>query len=96
MDGFIKETAVSMLEGYCPDMIRELILESDDMGITILDATDKFGNEYGWGIAEYSTLEKFFGKKFSEAVPGFCLLLNLPYYLILSVLFPVVKQFICS
>ena len=31
-------------------------------------ASDKFGNEYGWGIAEYSTPEKFFGKKFSGAV----------------------------
>lgn len=31
-------------------------------------ATDKFGNEYGWGIAEYSTPEKFLGKKFSNAV----------------------------
>ena len=31
-------------------------------------ATDKFGNEYGWGIAEYSTPEKFFGKKFSNKV----------------------------
>lgn len=31
-------------------------------------ATDKFGNEYGWGIAEYSTPEKFFGKKFSDEV----------------------------
>jgi hypothetical protein len=31
-------------------------------------ATDKFGNEYGWGIAEYSTPEKFFGKKFTNKV----------------------------
>ncbi len=31
-------------------------------------ATDKFGNEYGWGIAEYSTPEKFFGKKFKNDV----------------------------
>jgi hypothetical protein len=31
-------------------------------------AMDKYGNEYGWGIAEYSTPEKFFGKKFSNAV----------------------------
>ena len=31
-------------------------------------ATDKFGNEYGWGIAEYSTPEKFLGKKFSNPV----------------------------
>ncbi len=31
-------------------------------------ATDKLGNEYGWGIAQYSTPEKFLGKKFSNAV----------------------------
>ncbi len=31
-------------------------------------ATDKLGNEYGWGIAEYSTPEKFMGKKFTDAV----------------------------
>ena len=31
-------------------------------------ATDKFGNQYGWGIAEYSTPEKFFGKKFRDNV----------------------------
>lgn len=30
--------------------------------------TDKFGNEYGWGVAEYSTPEKFFGKKFTNNV----------------------------
>ena len=31
-------------------------------------ATDKLGNEYGWGIAEYSTPEKFMGKKFAGSV----------------------------
>lgn len=31
-------------------------------------ATDKFGNEYGWGIAEYSTPERFFGKRFSDKI----------------------------
>ncbi|MCR5688596.1 MAG: hypothetical protein K6G58_11310 [Lachnospiraceae bacterium] len=31
-------------------------------------ATDRFGNEYGWGVAEYSTPEKFLGKKFTNAV----------------------------
>ena len=29
---------------------------------------DKFGNTYGWGVAEYSTPEKFMGKKFKDAV----------------------------
>jgi hypothetical protein len=31
-------------------------------------ATDKFGNEYGWGIAEYSTPEKFMGEDFRKRV----------------------------
>lgn len=31
-------------------------------------ATDKYGNEYGWGIAQYSTPEHFFGKKFTDTV----------------------------
>ena len=31
-------------------------------------STDKFGNKYGWGIAEYSTPEKFLGKKFENSV----------------------------
>ena len=31
-------------------------------------AMDKEGNQYGWGIAEYSTPEKFFGKKFTDKV----------------------------
>ncbi len=31
-------------------------------------SVDKFGNEYGWGVAEYSTPEKFMGKQFSDSV----------------------------
>jgi len=31
-------------------------------------ATDKSGKEYGWGVAEYSTPEKFFGKNFTNHV----------------------------
>ena len=31
-------------------------------------ATDKEGNRYGWGIAEYSTPEKFFGNRFTDKV----------------------------
>ena len=31
-------------------------------------ATDKEGNQYGWGIAEYSTPEKFLGKRFTDKV----------------------------
>lgn len=29
---------------------------------------DKTGKEYGWGIAEYSTPEKFLGREFSDNV----------------------------
>ncbi|MCD8341091.1 MAG: hypothetical protein LUC87_02925 [Clostridiales bacterium] len=29
---------------------------------------DRHGNEYGWGVAEYSTPEKFFGGSFTSAV----------------------------
>ena len=54
MDGFIKETAVSMLEGYCPDMIRELILESDGMGITILDHLNEIREIYDDVGREYA------------------------------------------
>lgn len=31
-------------------------------------STDKSGNQYGWGIAEYSTPEKLFGKRFINNV----------------------------
>ena len=31
-------------------------------------SVDKYGNRYGWGVAEYSTPEKFLGKKFCDAV----------------------------
>lgn len=30
--------------------------------------TDRFGNAYGWGVAEYSTPEEFLGKKFTSNV----------------------------
>ncbi len=30
--------------------------------------TDRFGNAYGWGVAEYSTPEEFLGKKFASNV----------------------------
>ncbi len=30
--------------------------------------TDRHGKEYGWGVAEYSTPEKFFGDTFTSAV----------------------------
>ena len=30
--------------------------------------TDKSGKEYGWGVANYSTPEKFFGESFTSRV----------------------------
>ena len=30
--------------------------------------TDKYGREYGWGIAEYSCAEGFFGREFCEKI----------------------------
>ena len=30
--------------------------------------TNKFGEQYGWGVAEYTTPEKFFGKTFTNKV----------------------------
>lgn len=30
--------------------------------------TDRYGNAYGWGVAEYSTPEEFLGKKFTSNV----------------------------
>ena len=31
---------------------------------------DRLGNDYGWGVAEYSTPEQFFGDEFAEIYPG--------------------------
>ena len=31
---------------------------------------DRLGNDYGWGVAEYSTPEQFFGEEFAEIYPG--------------------------
>ena len=39
--------------------------------VTVSDfrySVDKFGKEYGWGVAEYSTPEKFLGQGFTENV----------------------------
>jgi len=51
------DTSITRLQKHCYVIIS-------DFG----HSTDKFGNEYGWGIAEYSTPEKFFGKKFTDSV----------------------------
>lgn len=31
---------------------------------------DRFGNDYGWGVAEYATPEQFFGDEFQKIYPG--------------------------
>ena len=51
------DTSITRLQKQCYVIIS-------DFG----HSTDKFGNEYGWGIAEYSTPEKFFCNKFSDDV----------------------------
>lgn len=51
------DTMITRLQKQCYVIISDFRYE-----------TDKFGNAYGWGVAEYSTPEKFMGKKFSDAV----------------------------
>ena len=51
------DTSVTRLQKQCYVIISDFVY-----------ATDKLGNRYGWGIAEYSTPEKFMGKKFETSV----------------------------
>lgn len=51
------DTIITRLQAQC------YVLTSD-----FAYARDKLGREYGWGIAEYSIPEKFFGEEFIEAV----------------------------
>ena len=51
------DSSIARLQKQCYVIISDFTYE-----------TDKEGNEYGWGIAEYSTPEKFFGKKFINKV----------------------------
>ncbi|MCR4839930.1 MAG: hypothetical protein K5848_00150 [Lachnospiraceae bacterium] len=51
------DTSITRLQKQC------YVITSD-----FVYATDKLGNTYGWGVAEYSTPEKFMGKKFSGNV----------------------------
>ncbi len=51
------DTAVTRLQKQCYVIISDFRY-----------ATDKFGNEYGWGIAEYSTPEKYLGGRFVNSV----------------------------
>ena len=51
------ETTVTRLQKQCYVLIDDFIYE-----------TDKRGNLYGWGAAEYSTPERFFGEAFTGTV----------------------------
>ena len=51
------DTIITRLQAQC------YVLTSD-----FVYAKDKTGRSYGWGIAEYSTPEKFFGKSFRNRV----------------------------
>ncbi len=51
------DTMITRLQKQCYGVISDFRYE-----------TDKFGQTYGWGVAEYSTPEKFLGKQFTEKV----------------------------
>ena len=51
------DTAITRLQEQC------YVLTSD-----FVYMTDKYGKRYGWGVAEYSTPEKFMGADFTENV----------------------------
>ena len=51
------ETTVTRLQKQCYVLIDDFIYE-----------TDRRGERYGWGVAEYSTPERFFGDAFTGAV----------------------------
>ncbi len=51
------DTIITRLQKQCYVIISDFRYE-----------VDKSGKEYGWGIAEYSTPEKFLGKKFTDSV----------------------------
>ncbi len=51
------DTMITRLQKQCYVIVSDFRYE-----------VDKAGNEYGWGVAEYSTPEKYLGRKFTEAV----------------------------
>ena len=51
------ETIITRLQEECYVLISDFVY-----------LKDKNGNQYGWGIAEYSTPEQFFGSSFRETV----------------------------
>ena len=51
------DTSINRLQAQCFALISDFVYQ-----------TDRFGNEYGWGIAEYATPEQFFGGGFAQDV----------------------------
>ena len=51
------DTIVTRLQAQCYVVISDFVY-----------LKDKFGNPYGWGVAEYSTPERFMGDSFTEKV----------------------------
>ncbi|MBR3635894.1 MAG: hypothetical protein IKN47_06825 [Lachnospiraceae bacterium] len=51
------DTMITRLEKQCYVLISDFIY-----------STDRYGNRYGWGVAQYSTPERFLGKKFCDSV----------------------------
>lgn len=51
------DTMITRLQAQCYVVISDFVY-----------MTDRFGNPYGWGVAEYSTPEAFMGSRFTDAV----------------------------
>ena len=51
------DTAISRLQAQCFAVISDFVYE-----------TDRWGNRYGWGVAEYSTPEVSFGEDFMDCI----------------------------
>ena len=51
------DTVINRLQAQCYAVISDFVYE-----------LDKYGNTYGWGVAEYSTPEIFMGKDFTDRV----------------------------
>lgn len=51
------DTSMNRLQTQCYCLISDFVY-----------LTDKHGNQYGWGVAQYSTPEKFMGARFTDAV----------------------------
>ncbi|MBR6498875.1 MAG: hypothetical protein IKT23_04210 [Clostridia bacterium] len=51
------DTCINWLQAQCFVLISDFVYQ-----------TDRFGNEYGWGIAEYATPEQFMGSGFARDV----------------------------